>query len=70
MWRGGARLTVDALRGEFGERLAALLQEADAHLHGVVRRLLQEQRQHLQRDDLVRLETVMFFNLTSYYFLL
>ena len=50
-----SRRTVQALGRHVGKVLAALLQERDRHFHAVVCRLLQQQRQYLQGDNLVRL---------------
>ena len=44
---------VEPLRRHLAQRVAALLHEADRDLDGVVRRLLEEEREELQRDDLV-----------------
>ena len=45
----------EAARRHLAQFLAALLQEADGHLHRVVGGVLQQQRQNLQRQQFVRL---------------
>ena len=45
---------VDAARRDFRQLLAALLQEGDGHLDGVVGGPLEQQRQDFQGQDLVR----------------
>lgn len=46
--------TVSSLRRHFRQHLAALFEERDRHLDGVVRGLLHEQDEHLEDEDLVR----------------
>mmetsp|Transcript_39317 Transcript_39317/g.108311 ORF Transcript_39317/g.108311 Transcript_39317/m.108311 type:complete len:491 (+) Transcript_39317:621-2093(+) len=45
---------VEALRRQLGQRGATLEDEARRDLDGVIRRRLEQQSQHLQRDDLMR----------------